>query len=231
MKFHGINQVSKSQSVSFGHMKRILVLLLLALFSTSVSAESYIITGQVTYSDNSPVGARDIAIDCNNDQYYCSQYKGISAMTDINGVYTIILEVDSEENNTVVLLSILGEDFPHTIDLGAKEQSPDGRMYQDIKLEQKPSTSAMSFALGCCLLLFGLMGISVLFKTGRMLSTRDGRAYFAGHRPPRTVECLVCNKSIVQHELVKHMMVEHNMEAMEAGESAGLAMRKTWSKE
>ena len=59
----------------------------------------------------------------------------------------------------------------------------------------------------------------------------DGRAYFAGHRPPRTVECLVCNKSIVQHELVKHMMVEHNMEAMEAGESAGLAMRKTWSKD
>ena len=63
MNYHGINQESKSQSVSLAHMKRILVLLLLALFSTSVSAESYIITGQVTYSDNSPVGARDIAID------------------------------------------------------------------------------------------------------------------------------------------------------------------------
>ena len=213
-------------------MKRILIPLFVCLvFSFSGSAESYIITGQVTYSDNNPVSARDVKIDCTNDQYYCSQYIGISTMTDVYGTYTIILEVEEEENNTIILLSILGEDFPHKIDLAAKEQSPDGRMYQDIKLEQSPSTQGLSFALGCCLLLFGLMFISVLFKTGRMLSTKGGRAYFAGYRPPRTLECPNCNQQIVQHQLVRHLMEEHNLDAMEAGETAGLAMRKTWSKD
>ena len=213
-------------------MKRILIpVVMVLLFSLQVSAESYIITGQVTYSDNTPVGSRDVSIDCNNDQFYCSQYKGISTMTNIYGNYTIILEVDAEENNTVVLLSILGEEFPHKIDLGAKQQSVDGRMYQNIQLEQMPSASPFSFALACCLLIFGLTFISVLFKTGRMLSTKGGRAYFAGYRPARRLECPNCNQSVAQHELVKHMMVEHNMEAMEAGEASGLAMRKTWSKE
>ena len=79
-------------------MKRILIPLFLCLaFSFSASAESYIITGQVTYSDNNPVSARDVKIDCNNDQYHCSQYIGISTMTDVYGSYTIILEVEEEE--------------------------------------------------------------------------------------------------------------------------------------
>ena len=213
-------------------MKRILIPLFLCLaFSFSASAESYIITGQVTYSDNNPVSARDVKIDCTNDQYHCSQYIGISTMTDVYGSYTIILEVEEEENNTIVLLSVLGEEFPHTIDLGAKEQSPDGRMYQNIKLTQSSSTSGLSFAIGCCMLLFGLMFLSVIFKTGRMLSTKGGRAYFAGYRPARTLECPDCNATVVQHELVRHLMTVHDLEAMEAGEKAGLAMRETWSKD
>jgi hypothetical protein len=34
-----------------------------------------------------------------------------------------------------------------------------------------------------------------------------------------------------QHELVKHLIVEHDMEAMDVGELTGKVMQRLWSEE
>ena len=47
----------------------------------------------------------------------------------------------------------------------------------------------------------------------------------------RMLECPTCKEMVAQHELVMHLIVEHDMEAFEAGELAGKVMRRTWSEE
>ena len=41
----------------------------------------------------------------------------------------------------------------------------------------------------------------------------------------------MCGESVAQHNLVKHFIFEHDYDPMDAGEAAGLVMRKSWSKE
>ena len=41
----------------------------------------------------------------------------------------------------------------------------------------------------------------------------------------------MCNESVAQHNLVKHLIFEHDYDPMDAGEAAGLVMRKSWSKD
>ena len=83
----------------------------------------------------------------------------------------------------------------------------------------------------CCLVLFVLVFISVLLRTGRRLSTAQGCMEFVGHHPARELECPKCQSMIVQHELAKHLIVDHDLEAVDAGQLTGKVMRKLWSEE
>ncbi|MGB0265268.1 MAG: hypothetical protein ACPGAN_03195, partial [Candidatus Poseidoniaceae archaeon] len=84
---------------------------------------------------------------------------------------------------------------------------------------------------GCCILIFGLAFISVLFRTTRRLSTEEGRLEFMGIRRANELQCPTCKETVYQHDLVRHLMTVHDMPPVEAGELTGLVMRKTWEEE
>ena len=131
-------------------MRRILIpVLLVVLFSLTVSAETYVITGRATYADNSQVQFYDIGIDCENAENNCLKYRGNTAQTDRYGNYTMVLSVDEEDNGTRILLTLRGEEFVHIIDQSATELSG-GPVTQNIKLSQYPSPSGpIVFLLPC----------------------------------------------------------------------------------
>ena len=105
------------------------------------------------------------------------------------------------------------------------------KLYQDIQLAQNPPPSGVFMGFGCFLVLFVLVFVSVLLRTGRRLSTAQGRREFAGFRPARMLECPECGESVPQHELVKHLIVDHDFEPVDAGQLTGKVMRRLWSEE
>jgi hypothetical protein len=75
------------------------------------------------------------------------------------------------------------------------------------------------------------MAVYILAKTARMLSTKQGRLHFRGYKPVKTLECPKCNLVVSQSQLLRHLVVEHDMDITDAGQLTGKTMRKTWSEE
>ncbi len=212
-------------------MRRLLLpVLALVLFSVTVSAETYILTGTATYADNSQVQVYDITIDCETGESNCLQFNGATTQTDRYGNYTLAIGVDEKDDGTRILLKLRGEEFLHTINLELLEASG-GSITKNIKLEQYPSPASSGFGSGCCLLIFVIMALYAITKTARMLATPEGRLEFRGYKPARTLECPTCGEVVAQHQLLKHLVEVHDMELVEAGELTGKAMRNTWSEE
>ena len=90
---------------------------------------------------------------------------------------------------------------------------------------------AYSWALAVFLSSLFWCFVSVLLRTGRRLSTAQGRREFAGFRPARMLECPECGESVPQHELVKHLIVDHDFDPVDAGQLTGKVMRRLWSEE
>ena len=213
-------------------MRKVWLVLVLAVLALPVaSAETYRISGQATYSDNTPVMLRDVFVECRPGVVDCYQHRGASGITDVDGMFLIAIEVDEEEDGTEILLQLRGENFSHTIDLDTFRNTSEGRMTQNIRLSQDSTGSGFFGGLGCCLVLFGLVFMSTLLRTVAGLATPKGRAAFQGYREPDRHDCPVCDESVAQHNLVKHLIFEHDYDPMDAGEAAGRVMRKSWSNE
>ena len=209
-------------------MRRILVIVILAVFfAPLVSAETYLISGKATYADNTPVPLDYVLIECEAGNTQCYQYRGTKAMTDAYGAFTLMLDADSQEDGLEILLTLRGENFSHIIDIDSNQ----GSVTQDIKLSQYPPPSGVFMGFGCFIVLFVLVFISVLLRTGRRLSTKQGRLEFMGYKQAKQLQCPTCNEMVLQHELVMHLIVEHDMEAYDAGQLTGKVMRRTWSEE
>ena len=212
-------------------MRRILIPLALVLFfSVSASAETYIITGTATYSDNSQLVLQDISIGCETSESNCRQFQGTTTQTDRYGNFTLAFNVDEEDDGTRILLTVKGEEFPHTIDLDRLRASG-GSVIQNIRLSGDSTPMGSGFSSACCLILFVIMAIYILGKTARMLSTPAGRMEFRGYKPERYVQCPVCDIPVAHHQLTKHLIVDHDIEMYEAGQMAGKVLRGTWSTE
>jgi hypothetical protein len=213
-------------------MRRVIApLLLIILFSLNAQAETYRISGKATYADNSPVALEYVFVECEPGLIDCYQYRGTKAITDTYGYFTLILDVDSEENDLDLRLSLRGENVTHTIDISKHQNSSDNQVYQNIQLEQNPPPSGVFMGFGCFIVLFVLVFISVILKTGRRLSTKQGRLEFMGYKQAKQLQCPTCKEMVLQHELVMHLIVEHDMEAYDAGQLTGKVMRRTWSEE
>ena len=208
-----------------------LVVLLAVLVLPLASAETYRISGQATYSDNTPVMLRDIFVECRPNEVDCYKFRGERAITDANGMFLVDIEVDEEDDGTEIYLQLRGENFSHIIDLETFRNTSQGWMTQNIQLEQDNSGSGFFRGLGCCLVLFVLVFMSTLLRTVSGLATPKGRRAFQGFREPDRHDCPVCGESVAQHNLVKHFIFEHDYDPMDAGEAAGMVMRKSWSKE
>jgi hypothetical protein len=213
-------------------MRRILVpLLLVILFSMNVQAETYKISGQATYANGTPVALQYIDVECEQGTIDCYQYRGTQAITDTYGSFTILIEATEEDSDVEIQLRLRGETFTHTIDVEKHQNSPDDRVYQDLQLQQNPPPSGVVMGLTCALLVFILAFVSVLAKTRRRLGTRQGRLEFMGHKQANQLQCSICNEMVLQHQLVMHLIVDHDMEATDAGRLTGKIMRRTWSEE
>ena len=212
-------------------MKRLLIpLILVIFFSVSASAETYIITGTAPYSDNSQLVLQDISIGCETSENNCRQFQGTTTQTDRYGNFTLAFTVDEEDDGTRILLTVKGEEFPHTIDLDRLRASG-GSVIQNIRLSGDSTPMGSGFSSACCLILFVIMALYILGKTARMLSTPAGRMEFRGYKPERYVQCPVCNIPVAHHQLTKHLIVDHDIEMFEAGQMAGKVLRGTWSTE
>ena len=212
-------------------MKRLLIPLILVIcFSVSASAETYIITGTATYSDNSQLVLQDISIGCETSENNCRQFQGTTTQTNRYGNFTLAFTVDEEDDGTRILLTVKGEEFPHTIDLDRLRASG-GSVIQNIRLSGDSTPMGSGFSSACCLILFVVMALYILGKTARMLSTPAGRMEFRGYKPERYVQCPICNIPVAHHQLTKHLIVDHDIEMFEAGQMAGKVLRGTWSTE
>ena len=212
-------------------MKRLLIPLILVIcFSVSASAETYIITGTATYSDNSQLVLQDISIGCEVSENNCRQFQGTTTQTDRYGNFTLAFTVDEEDDGTRILLTVKGEEFPHTIDLDRLRASG-GSVIQNIRLSGDSTPMGSGFSSACCLILFVVMALYILGKTARMLSTPAGRMEFRGYKPERYVQCPVCNIPVPHHQITKHLILDHDIEMFEAGQMAGKVLRGTWSTE
>lgn len=212
-------------------MKRLLIPLFLVLtFSISASAETYIITGTATYSDNSQLVLQDISIECETTENNCRQFQGTTTQTDRYGNFTLAFSVDEEDDGTRILLTVKGEEFPHIINLD-RLRANGGSVIQNIKLSGDSTPMGAGFSSACCLLMFVIVALYVVGKTARMLSTPAGRMEFRGYKPQRYVQCPVCDIPVVHHQLTKHLIVDHDIEMVKAGNMAGKVLRKTWSTE
>ena len=212
-------------------MKRLLIPLILVIcFSVSASAETYIITGTATYSDNSQLVLQDSSIGCEASENNCRQFQGTTTQTDRYGNFTLAFTVDEEDDGTRILLTVKGEEFPHTIDLDRLRASG-GSVIQNIRLSGDSTPMGSGFSSACCLILFIVMALYILGKTARMLSTPAGRMEFRGYKPERYVQCPECNIAVPHHQITKHLILDHDIEMFEAGQMAGKVLRGTWSTE
>ena len=209
----------------------IVAVLLIVLITPSAQAETYRITGKATFADSTPVTLDYVYVQCIPGDFACYQYRGAQSITDAYGYYSIVIDVTEDEDEMDILLNLRGENFTHTIDLQAYRDSSNNQMVQDIRLEQNPPPSGVFLGFGCFIVLFTLVFVSVLLRTGRRLSTREGRMQFIGMQQARMLECPACKQMVAQHEFVMHLIVDHDMEAFEAGELSGRVMRRTWSEE
>ena len=213
-------------------MRRVIVaVLLIVLITPSAQAETYRITGKATFADSTPVTLDYVYVQCIPGDFACYQYRGAQSITDAYGYYSIVIDVTEDEDVMDILLNLRGENFTHTIDIQAHRDSSNNQMVQDIRLEQNPPPSGVFLGFGCFIVLFTLVFVSVLLRTGRRLSTREGRMQFMGMKQARMLGCPTCKQMVAQHEFVMHLIVDHDMEAFEAGELAGRVMRRTWSEE
>ena len=213
-------------------MRRVLVALLFAVILLPIaSAETYRISGKATYADGSAVQLDYVSVQCEQSNFDCYQYRGTNVITDAYGDFTIVIDADTGEDDLDILLALRGETFTHTIDISAHENSSESKLYQDIQLAQNPPPSGVFMGFGCFIVLFVLVFVSVLLRTGRRLATPRGRMEFMGYRPARQLECPKCEESVVQHELVKHLIVEHDLDPLDAGQLTGKVMRRWWSEE
>ena len=213
-------------------MRRVLLALLFAVILLPIaSAETYRISGKATYADGSAVQLDYVSVQCEQSNFDCYQYRGTNVITDAYGDFTIVIDADAGEDDLDILLALRGETFTHTIDISAHENSSENRLYQDLQLAQNPPPSGVFMGFGCFIVLFVLVFVSVLLRTGRRLSTPRGRMEFMGYRPARQLECPKCKESVVQHELVKHLIIEHDLDPLDAGQLTGKVMRRLWSEE
>jgi hypothetical protein len=213
-------------------MRRVLLALLFAVILLPIaSAETYRISGKATYADGSAVQLDYVSVQCEQSNFDCYQYRGTNVITDAYGDFTIVIDADGEEEDLDILLALRGETFTHTIDLSAHENSSENRLYQDLQLAQNPPPSGVFMGFGCFIVLFVLVFVSVLLRTGRRLATPRGRMEFMGYRPARQLECPKCKESVVQHEMVKHLIIEHDLDPVDAGQLTGKVMRRLWSEE
>lgn len=206
-----------------------LVLTALVILSPICSADQYKVSGKATYSDGTSVIFQDVEIQCEDNEYDCHEFRGISDRTDAYGNFEITIEIDESYDGAELILVLLNENTSHFIDISEMDQPPSGLVREDIQLIQSSPQPPVFSGIGCGIVILSMAFAVILVRTVRRLSTPGGRAEFVGYRAPNTVNCPDCDYKVEQHLLIRHLIVDHEYDAFDAGELAGEIFRGTWS--
>jgi len=198
------------------------VLLVFFAVPSLAEAETYRISGIVTYSDGTTVNYNDIEIVCQSQEYDCHPFRGIESNTDMYGRFTLDLDVEEYHDGAELILNVRNENFSHIIDISKMRNSSQNFVANDIQLLQNRPPAPIFSGFTCGLIILSLAFGMVIVRTATRLMTPKGRAEFVGYRAPRIVYCPECHGQIEQHRLISHLIVEHEIEPLEAGEIAGL---------
>ena len=209
----------------------IVVMAVLMIVPLHASAYQYRVSGMATYSDSTTVIYEEVSIQCEDDEYDCHEFRGITTRTDGYGYYELEIDIDDSYDGAELLLVLLGENTSHIIDVSEMDEPPVGRVVEDLELSQDRPQSPVFSGVGCGIIILSLAFAIILVRTARRLSTPRGRAEFVGYRAPNIVDCPDCEYKIEQHLLIRHLIVDHGYDAFDAGEVAGKVFSGAWKPE
>ena len=184
----------------------------LVLASSSVSAESYSISGTATYSNAVPVEIGKIQVECEEFEYDCHTFRGIQATTDRKGEFTITLELDESYDGAELFLALKGERFLHTIDLNESRRSPSGYVNQDITLQEDSPPAPLFTGLACGGAVIAIAFIAALDRKPAPTISRSQQRTTA----LEIVSCPICEEKTESYLLIRHLIVDHEVDPTEA---------------
>ena len=181
-----------------------------------VSAESYSISGTATYSNAVPVEIGKIQVECEEFEYDCHTFRGIEATTDRKGEFTITLELDESYYGAEIFLALKGERFSHTIDLDESRSPPSGTVNQDITLQQNSPPAPLFTGLACGGAVIAIAFIAALDRKPAPTTSRAEQRTTA----LEIVSCPICGEKTESYLLIRHLIVDHQVDPSEASEIA-----------
>ena len=190
-------------------------IIVILLFSTIASAETYKIAGEISYSNSPSVQSEEIEIECAEFEYDCHTFEGISVETDQFGNYEIAIELDDSYDGAELILTILGESFVHFIDLEESRASTTNTVILDIILEQKSPPAPVFTGFGCASIIFILAFFRLLLRSPKYRVVNQKLT-----RKLKIITCPVCDGRLEKHLLIRHLIVEHQFEPSDAAELA-----------
>ena len=188
----------------------------LALASSCVSAESYSISGTATYSNSVPVEIGKIQVECEEFEYDCHTFRGIESTTDRKGEFTITLELDESYDGAEIFLALKGERFSHTIDLEESRSPPSGSVNHDITLQQGSPPAPLFTGLACGGAVIAIAFIAALDRKPAPTISRSEQRTTA----LEIVSCPICGEKTESYLLIRHLIVDHQVDPSEASEIA-----------
>ena len=181
-----------------------------------VSAESYSISGTATYSNSVPVEIGKIQVECEEFEYDCHTFRGIESTTDRKGEFTITLELDESYDGAEIFLALKGERFSHTIDLEESRNPPSGSVNHDISLQQGSPPAPLFTGLACGGAVIAIAFIAALDRRPAPTISRSNQRTTA----LEIVSCPICGEKTESYLLIRHLIVDHEVDPSEASEIA-----------
>ena len=177
-----------------------------------VSAESYSISGTATYSNSVPVEIGKIQVECEEFEYDCHTFRGTEVTTDRKGEFTITLELDESYDGAEIFLALKGERFSHTIDLEESRSPPSGSVNHDIMLQQDSPPAPLFTGLACGGAVIAIAFIAALDRKPAPTITRSQQRTTS----LEIVSCPICGEKTESYLLIRHLIVDHEVEPTEA---------------
>ena len=193
-------------------LTRVLIAFVILTALPGVAAEGYTISGTVTYSNDVPADTMGVVIECAEFEYDCHEFRGTSSQTDRMGVYEISIEIDETYDGAELFLTIGEESFSHIIDIEESRSPPSGTVTQDIQLEQDSPPSSLFTGVACG----GIIILLAIFASLDRRPIRDQGGGLLRAANIDVVTCPICEGRLQRHLLIRHLIVDHDIEPSEA---------------
>ena len=145
------------------------VLLVFFAVPSLAEAETYRISGIVTYSDGTTVNYNDVEIVCQSQEYDCHPFRGTESNTDMYGRFTLDLDVEEYHDGAELILNVRNENFSHIIDISKMRNSSQNFVANDIQLLQNRPPAPIFSGFTCGLIVLSLaFGMVIVNSTARM---------------------------------------------------------------